>query len=176
MSVQDAYAPPRSVVRDVAGGSGLMTERVVASLRKTRPWVLFIAILGFIGAAFTLIASIPMFLGGGMMGMMGMGGMQGLDAGAGLAGTGFMIGMGVMYLLIAVIYFIASLYLLRYANAIKRAVTGLSAADMEAALEAQASFWKLVGILAIVSIVLMIVFMVVGFGSLAMMSSNLPSQ
>ncbi len=173
MSVQDAYAPPRSVVRDVAGGSGLMTERVVASLRKTRPWVLFIAILGFIGAAFTLIASIPMFLGGGMM---GMGGMQGLDAGAGLAGTGFMIGMGVMYLLIAVIYFIASLYLLRYANAIKRAVTGLSAADMEAALEAQASFWKLVGILAIVSIVLMIVFMVVGFGSLAMMSSNLPSQ
>ncbi|TXH68054.1 MAG: hypothetical protein E6Q83_15780 [Thiothrix sp.] len=81
-----------------------------------------------------------------------------------------------MYLLIAVIYFIASLYLLRYANAIKRAVTGLSAADMEAALEAQASFWKLVGILAIVSIVLMIVFMVVGFGSLAMMSSNLPNQ
>ncbi|WP_298611786.1 DUF5362 family protein [uncultured Thiothrix sp.] len=173
MSVQDAYAPPRSVVRDVAGGSGLMSERVVASLRKTRPWVLFIAILGFIGAAFTLIASIPMLLGGGMM---GMGGMGGLDAGAGFAGTGFMIGMGVMYLLIAVLYFIASLYLLRYANAIKRAVTGLNASDMEAALEAQASFWKLVGILAIVSIVLMIVFMVVGFGSLFMMSSNLPSQ
>lgn len=171
MSVQDAYAPPRSVVRDVAGGSGLMTERVVASLRKTRPWVLFIAILGFIGAAFTLIASIPMFLGGGVMGMSGM---EGLDANAGFAGTGFMIGMAVMYLLLAVIYFIASLYLLRYANAIKSAVTGLNASDLEAALEAQASFWKLVGILSIVSIVLMIVFMVVGFGSIAMMSSNLP--
>lgn len=170
MSVQDAYAPPRSVVRDVAGGSGLMTERVVASLRKTRPWVLFIAILGFIGAAFTLVASIPMFLGGGMMGMSGM---DGLDAGAGLAGTGFMIGIGAMYLLLAVIYFIASLYLLRYANAIKRAVNGLNASDLEVALDAQASFWKLVGILSIVSIVLMIVFMVVGIGSIAMMGSGL---
>lgn len=71
MSVQDAYSPPRSVVRDVAGGSGVMSERVVASLRKTRPWVLFIAILGFIGAAFMVVGSIPMFLGGSMMGMGG---------------------------------------------------------------------------------------------------------
>lgn len=170
MSVQDAYTPPRSVVRDVAGGNGVMSERVVASLRKTRPWVLFIAILGFIGTAFMVIASIPMFLGGSMMGM------SGADmAGTGLLGTGFMIGIGVMYLLMAVIYFMASLYLLRYAGAIKRAVTGLNASDMEAALEAQASFWKLVGILSIVSIVLMIVFMVVGIGSLAMMSNSLPS-
>lgn len=81
-----------------------------------------------------------------------------------------MIGAGVLYLLMGVIYFIASLYLLRYAGAIKRAVTGLNASEMETALEAQASFWKLVGILSIVFIVLMIVFMVVGLGSLAMMS------
>ena len=107
MSVQDAYAPPRSVVRDVSGGSGVMSERVLASLRKTRPWVLFIAVLGFIGAAFMLIASLPMFLGGGMMGMSGL---EGVDASAGLAGTGLMVGMGVMYVLLAVIYFIASLY------------------------------------------------------------------
>ncbi len=172
MSVQDAYAPPRSVVRDVSGGSGLMSEMIVASLRKTRPWVLFIAILGFIGAAFMLLASIPVFLGGGMMGMTGF---EGADAGLGMAGTGMMIGMGVIYLLMGVIYFMASLYLLRYASAIKRAVTGLNIGDLESALEAQASFWKLVGILSIVSIILMLVFMVIGIGSLAMMS-NLPAQ
>ena len=169
MSVQDAYAPPRSVVRDVSGGSGLMSEMIVASLRKTRPWVLFIAILGFIGAAFMLLASIPVFLGGGMTGF------EGADAGLGMAGTGMMIGMGVIYLLMGVIYFMASLYLLRYASAIKRAVTGLNIGDLESALEAQASFWKLVGILSIVSIILMLVFMVIGIGSLAMMS-NLPAQ
>ncbi|MFZ1386840.1 MAG: DUF5362 family protein [Thiolinea sp.] len=168
MSVQDAYAPPRSVVRDVSGGSGAMSERIVASLRKTRPWVLFIAILGFIFTALVVVASIPMFLGGSMMG--------GLDTGVpGMPGTGFMVGMGVLYLLMGVIYFMASLYLLRYASAIKRAVTGLNASDLESALEAQASFWKLIGILSIVSIVLTIVFMVVGIGSLAMMS-NLPAQ
>lgn len=168
MSVQDAYAPPRSVVRDVSGGSGVMSERVVASLRKTRPWVLFIAIIGFIFTALMVVASVPMFLGGSMMG--------GLDTGVpGMPGTGFMVGIGVMYLLMAVVYFMASLYLLRYASAIKRAVTGLNASDMESALEAQASFWKLIGILSIVSIVVTIVFMVVGIGSMAMLS-NLPAQ
>ena len=168
MSVQDAYAPPRSVVRDVSGGSGVMSERVVASLRKTRPWVLFIAIIGFIFTALMVVASVPMFLGGSMMG--------GLDAGVpGMPGTGFMVGIGVMYLLMAVVYFMASLYLLRYASAIKRAVTGLNASDMESALEAQASFWKLIGILSIVSIVVTIIFMVVGIGSMAMLS-NLPAQ
>ena len=102
--------------------------------------------------------------------------MGGLDTGVpGMPGTGFMVGMGVLYLLMGVIYFMASLYLLRYASAIKRAVTGLNASDLESALEAQASFWKLIGILSIVSIVLTIVFMVVGIGSLAMMS-NLPAQ
>ncbi|MFM2318147.1 MAG: hypothetical protein RLZZ215_768 [Pseudomonadota bacterium] len=172
MSVQDAYAPPRSVVRDVSSGSGVLSERVLVSLRKTRPWVLFIAVLGFISAAFMLILSLPMFLGGGMMGMSGL---EGVDASAGLAGTGLMVGMGVMYILLAVIYFIASLYLLRYASAIKRATTGLSLSDMEAALEAQASFWKLVGILSVVSIVVMIVFMVIGIGSVAMLGNSLPN-
>lgn len=168
MSVQDAYAPPRSVVRDVSGGSGAMSERIVASLRKTRPWVLFIAILGFIFTALVVVASIPMFLGGSMMG--------GLDTGVpGMPGTGFMVGMGVLYLLMGVIYFMASLYLLRYASAIKRAVTGLNASDLETALEAQASFWKLIGILSIVSIIVTLLFAVIGIGSLAMMS-NLPAQ
>ncbi|HPY42106.1 MAG TPA: DUF5362 family protein [Thiolinea sp.] len=169
MSVQDAYAPPRSVVRDVSGGSGGMSERVVASLRKTRPWVLFIAILGFIFTALMVVASIPMFLGSSLMG--------GADTGIpGMPGTAFMVGMGVLYLLMAVVYFMASLYLLRYASAIKSAVTGLNTSDMESALEAQASFWKLVGILSIVSIVLTLVFMVVGIGSLAFLNNNLPAQ
>lgn len=29
MSVQDAFATPRSTVRDVAGGSGVMTDAIV---------------------------------------------------------------------------------------------------------------------------------------------------
>ena len=81
-----------------------------------------------------------------------------------MAGAGIMIGLGVLYLVSAAIYFMASLYLLRYAGAIKRAVSSLSVADLEAALEQQASFWKLVGIMALIFIVLMVILLVVGVG------------
>jgi hypothetical protein len=75
MSVQDAFATPRSTVRDVAGGSGALTDSIVDSLSKTRPWVLFLAILGFIGAALMALGSLPMLLGSAMMGSM-----EGADA------------------------------------------------------------------------------------------------
>ena len=165
MSVQDAYAPPRAAVRDLSGATGVVSERVIAALRKTRPWVLLIAVLGFIGAAFMVLASLPMFLG------LGMSGMEGLE-GSGMYGAGFMIGMGLVYLLFGAIYFMASLYLLRFANAIKRAVTGLSIGDLETAMESQASFWKLVGILSVISIGVVILMFVVGIGSLFMLGNT----
>ncbi|CAA6818503.1 MAG: Unknown protein [uncultured Thiotrichaceae bacterium] len=165
MSTQDAYAPPKSTVRDVSGGGGLMTDSIVSSLRKTRPWVLLLAILGFIGAAFMVIAAVPMLLGGGMMGSN----MEGMD-GLGMFGGGMIIGMGVFYLILGVIYFMASLYLLRYAGSIKRAVAGMQVADLEVALSQQASFWKLMGILTLITIVAIIGMMVVGIGSAVFMS------
>ncbi len=172
MSVQDAYAPPRSAVRDVNGGSGVMSDRIIAALRKTRPWVLLLAVLGFILTAFMVIASIPMFMSGGMMGMGQMEGVEGME-GAAMMGGGFMIAMGVFYLLSAIIYFFASLYLLRYAGSIKRAVASLNVGDMEMALEQQASFWKLMGIMTIVTIVALIAMMVLGIGSMAMMGAGM---
>lgn len=158
MSVQEAFAAPQADVRDMSGGTGLMTDSIVNSLRKTRPWVMLMAVLGMIGAVFMVVAAIPMFL-------MGAGTMPEL-AGAGLGGMG--IGMGIIYLVLAVIYFMASLYLLRYASAIKRAVSSLATADLEAALGQQASFWKLVGILTVISIVLMIGLMVAGISGAIM--------
>lgn len=166
MSVQDAFAAPRSAVHDVAGGAGIITDRIVNALQKTRPWVLFLAILGFVGAAFTVLAAIPMMMGGAMMGNM-----EGVEADIAPFGGGMMIGMGVLYLVIGSIYFMASLYLLRYAGAIKRVSSSLSVADLETAMDQQASFWKLIGILALVSIVLIIVMLVVGVGG-AMIMGN----
>lgn len=166
MSVQEAFATPRAVVRDVAGGTGVMTDQIISAMQKTRPWVLFLAILGFIGTAFTVLAAVPMMMGGAMMGNM-----EGVDADIAPFGSGMMIGMGVLYLVIGVIYFMASLYLLRYASAIKRLTSSLSVADLETALSQQASFWKLIGILALVSIVLMVVALVAGIGG-AMIVGN----
>jgi hypothetical protein len=167
MSTQDVFAAPKSTVRDVAGGNGVITDTIVAALRKTRPWVLLLAILGFIGSAFTALASIPMLMGGAMMGNM-----EGIDAEMAPFGTGMMVGMGALYLISAIIYFIASLYLLRYAGAIKRLVSSLDVVDLEDALQRQASFWKLMGILALVTIVLVIIGLVVGIGGAMFMGAS----
>lgn len=152
----DAYAPPQSTVRDVSGGTGLMTDSIITSLRKTRPWVMLLAILGFIGTAFIIIAAVGMVLGGSMM--------QGMEDTGGMPG-GFIYGMAAFYLVLGIIYFMASWYLLKYAGAIKRAVTGMSLTDLETALEKQASFWKLMGILTLISIIAVIGMMVLGAGS-----------
>ena len=72
MSVQDAFAAPRSTVRDVAGGDvACITDAIVNALKKTRPWVLLLAILGFIGAALMAMMAVPMLMGSAMMGQSG---------------------------------------------------------------------------------------------------------
>jgi hypothetical protein len=164
MSVQDAFAAPRSTVRDVNGGAGVMTDTIINALKKTRPWVLFLAILGFLGAALTLLVGIGAALGG-------------MFEGVGAAeqtpfNGGMMIGLGVVYGAMALIYFFSSLYLLRYAGAIKRLSSSLSVADLEAALTQQASFWKLIGILALISIVLMVVMLLAGLGGALFMGAS----
>ena len=165
MSTQDAYAPPQSTVRDVSGGTGLMTDSIVNSLRKTRPWVLLLAIMGFIGTAFILIAAIGMALGGDML-------MQGMQDGGGLPG-GFVYGAVALYLVLGIIYFMASWYLLKYAGAIKRAVTGMNLEDLEIALAKQASFWKLMGILTLISIIAVIGMMALSIGSAMFMGGSM---
>ncbi|PID48786.1 MAG: hypothetical protein CR991_09725 [Proteobacteria bacterium] len=165
MSTQDAYAPPRSTVRDVSGGAGLTSDRVINALRKTRPWVLLIAILGFIFTALMVLSGVSMLLGGGSIGMSS-------SMPEEMMGGGFMVAMGVFYLIFAVVYFFLSLYLLRYAGAIKRAVNSLNIADVESAVENQASFWKLAGILTLLSIILGILVMVVGIVSAVWLGAN----
>ena len=154
MNGQNVYAAPQSSVKDVVGGGGIMTENVVAALAKTRPWVLMFAILGFIGTAFMVIGGVGMIAGGAMMGQVSN------EANTAIGG-GFVVGMGAFYLIIAALYFFTSLHLFRYAGAIKRIKLSPNVVDLEAALTHQASFWKLVGIMVLVSIVLGIAMAVV---------------
>lgn len=144
MSVSDVFATPNADIQDIAGGEGLFTDSITTSLRKTRPWVLFLAILGFISAVLMGITTIPMFLG--MGDMMNVG-----------ASSGVVMGMGLFYLAIAVVTFMASLHLLKFAGSIKQALSTLTAQDLEQALAHQASFWKLVGILSLISMIFMVV-------------------
>jgi hypothetical protein len=111
-------------------------------LRGTQPWVRFLAIMGFIGAGFMVLA--------------------GLTAGIAGAATGRIetIGLMVIYPIMAVVYVFPSLFLLRYADRIRSFVASGQEQDLVGALDAQRSFWKFAGILTIVSILVGILFSV----------------
>jgi uncharacterized membrane protein len=78
-------------------------------------------------------------------------------------------GMGIAYLLIALLYIFPALYLIKYSSAIGRLVSGGQEADMEAALHQQRKFWKFVGVLALIGTVLSVVGIVAAIALPAMM-------
>ena len=165
-NVNDAFATPKS---DVSGSTignnnsgNTITTGIVDQLKRTRPWVFLISIVGFIFTALMAIGTVGIFFGGGAA-MMSGGAMP-----PGMGGSGLIMGMGAMYLVMTILYFVISFYLLKYAGAIKKFIASGTSQDMEHALKHQASFWKLVGILTLVTIVLMIVMMVIGIGGALM--------
>lgn len=145
----DAYAPPQSDVADYTVKPGVITAEMVNALRGTKGWVLLIGILMFVGAAFMVIGALGMIFSGAMIG-----------AGANEAPQGMFAGMGVMYLVMAVLYLFPASFLVKYSSAIGRLVSDGRAADMEAALHQQRKFWKFAGVLALIMMVLAVIGMV----------------
>jgi hypothetical protein len=59
-----------------------------------------------------------------------------------------------VYPLMAVLYVLPSIYLMRYANRIRDFIAQGQQHQLEAALEAQRAFWKFIGIFTLASLVL----------------------
>lgn len=137
--VSDPGTGPGHPTQTQVPGDAQVTPKVLAAMQQTRPWVLFIAILGFVLAAF-----------------MGLGALAVAAAGstfnAGPLGSSGGILVAVIYLVIAAIYAVLSLRLYRYAGAIKMLTQGYGVHALEEALEHQKSFWRMVGIMAIVTL------------------------
>lgn len=146
MEPQQPYRPPasRGFVRPGAAGTSSITRGMIANLQNTRPWVLLMGIVGMIG-------TVLVFLGG--LAMMVIGSLPGVadEAGIGpLAGAA----LGGVYVLLAILYFIPSFFLLRYAGAIGQVGPQGNPEAFEDALRRQLSFWRFVGILTVAMIVL----------------------
>lgn len=121
-----------------------LTTNILDSLRQTRPWVLFIGILGIIGAVLMVFVAIGMMA----FGLLGQGGgAPGMPAGMG-------VGIGAVYLIMAFLYIAPSIYLIQYASHIKKLVASPSTASLEQALRAQKSFWRFVGICMLIVVAL----------------------
>jgi len=141
------YAPPQANVDDVAPAGQGITGEMIEALRGTKGWVLLIGILTLIGAGFMVLGGIGMLFGSAFMGA----------AGAGAPPAAVFAGMGVFYLIFAVLYIFPGLFLIKYSTAIGRLVNSGQANDMEDALHQQRKFWKFIGVLFIVMMVLGIV-------------------
>jgi hypothetical protein len=121
--------------------SGAASERMVAALRKTRPWVMLIAVIGLV-----------------FSGLMALGALVAMTE---------VPGLGVMYFVMAGLYVLPAVALIRYGNAINKLLHGGGLAELEQALDAQASFWQIAGIYTLVGLVLSVLgmFLMVAFGA-----------
>jgi hypothetical protein len=112
------------------------SARTAELLRQTRPWVRFLGILGFVMVAL-------MFVAGAVMLTIAI-----VGSSTGGVPAGQFVAMGVMYPLMSLLYVFPSLFLLRYASRISDFLDQGTTEALDAALEAQKSFWKFVGIMA----------------------------
>jgi len=130
----------------------VVSEQALGYLNETRPWVKFLAILGFVGIAFMVLASF--FFMFGMSAMPARPGTQPLPAAFGAL-------FGFFYLLFAALYFMPCLFLYRYSKAIA-AIPGSGQAALEDALKNQKSVWKFWGILMAVMVCIYAFFLLIG--------------
>lgn len=127
------------------------SDRMLESLNATRPWVKFLAILGFIFIALMVLMGLAMITG--MFTGFATPGMPQMPV---VFDTVF----GIFYLVLAFVYVMPPLYLYRYAKAIAGIQNAATMAGFEDALKQQKSFWKFIGILMIIILVLEVLFMV----------------
>lgn len=129
------FAPMQARVANTAA-----SNVAVELLRQTKPWARLIAIIGFIGIGFVVIAALT---------TTALGLLKLRQAGS---ATAFNLGIGAAYLLLAALNLPAIVYLNRYANCITQLVASRTHKDLEEALLAQKSFWRYTGILTLVMI------------------------
>lgn len=144
--MSNRYAPPGAAVDNAGLGGSAISAEMIDALRGTKGWVLLIGILLFIAGAITVIAALGI-------------GFSGWVAGRSLPNgppAGVFLGMGAMYLIMAIIDILLGLYLVRYSSAIGRLLQNGDASEMEAALHAQRKFWKLASVLSLIMIVIFI--------------------
>lgn len=114
----------------------LALPEVSRILGQTQPWARLMGILGFVTVGMMLLFGL-----GAAVAVLAT---QGGEAALLLA----------VYPLMAVLYVLPSIYLMRYANRIRDFIAQGQQHQLEAALDAQRAFWKFMGIFALVSLVL----------------------
>lgn len=158
-NARSVYAPPGSLITGMTS-NGAVSAASVQALRGTRPWVLFLAILGILATVLMLLAGVGMFAVQGFTGTMPSSSMT----------AGMLQLMAVAYMVFGFLYVYPTIKLFKYSGAISALSRTGDVRDLERALDHQRGFWKFAGIMAILAIIAyagLIVFMGMTFVSSA---------
>jgi hypothetical protein len=146
---------------------GSVAAETIAPLAGTKGWVQFMSILLWIGVGFMILGGIGMMTAGSLMADV----IAKTQPNSPMAGKGFMLGMGAMYLLMALFYVYPAIKLWSYGSRIGALKNSLSLSDLNAALHEQRRFWKFTGIVVIVMMCIYMLF-IVGIGVAAGMAAS----
>jgi hypothetical protein len=147
MSDFNPYQSPTTPADQWAGQPDVeaVLYEATQSLAQTKPWVRFLSVLGFLGTGcMVLVFSIGIWMGG---------------MAAGPIEVIILLPMCVLF------YFIPSLLLWNYASRISEFLTVRDSRTFSAAIAAQKSFWKYLGILVL--IIMIMYGMILAFAALA---------
>ena len=154
------YEAPRSVVSGAFHQPGQVPPGSILALKGTRPWTLFLAILGVIGSVLLMFAAVGMIVAAN------------LASSSRPMPSAYLIGMAVAYVVLGLLYLYPIVKLFKFSSAIKRLTHSGQAADLDAALGQQRQFWKFMGIAAILVLVTYLV-VIVTFVSIGVGPSRL---
>lgn len=156
----DPYASPAANVSPMAKSYEIaIMEGAIRQLAGTKPWVRFISVMMFIGAAFLVLTGVVMMSMGGVLAQA----VPNNQVFAG--GLGFVV--GAVYLVMALFHIYPGLRLWKYASRIGDVMRAPTSANLEAALQEQRKFWKFVGVVVLVFVILYAL-AIVGFIVMAM--------
>ncbi|MFN3754894.1 DUF5362 family protein [Flavobacterium sp.] len=120
-----------------------LNDLAIDSLRQTAKWTMFLSIVGFIFIGLMLI--------GGAIAVISLSAIPDEpDFGAYNPMGGFKSYIGIIYVVMAALYFFPVLYLYKYSKGIKEALNFNNSEVLAEALENLKSHYKFVGILTIV--------------------------
>jgi hypothetical protein len=118
---------------------------VLKHLKQTKPWVQFIAVVGFVGTGLLFIIGLLLILGAGVLSSLSQDAFGGLPLGI----------VGLLYAALACLYFFPALYLKRFAAGIRKALAGDPMKGIEEAIKHQKSFWRFAGIMLLIAILML---------------------
>lgn len=127
-------------------------------LDETRPWVRFISIVTFVMAGIMVLVGIAVLLVAVLGGLAARGHSALGPIGGAIGGSV----VALLYMALAFLYVAPGVYLFRYASAITRLKAHASPGGLEDALRHQKSFWRFVGIMAAIGLVLAVVGLILG--------------